>query len=31
MYAATMARSPCARFITFMTPNISDSPHANSA
>ena len=31
MYPATVARSPCARLTTFMTPNIRDSPHANSA
>src|SRR6185437_4449765 len=31
MYPATTARSPCARLTTFMTPNISDRPHANSA
>src|SRR5215831_17531672 len=30
-YPATTARSPCARFTTFITPNISDSPQANSA
>src|SRR5690349_16470114 len=26
-----MARSPCARLTTFMTPNMSDSPQANRA
>src|SRR5690242_11027922 len=31
MYPATTARSPCARLITFITPNISERPHANSA
>ncbi len=30
-YPATTARSPCARLMTFITPNSSDSPHANSA
>ena len=30
-YAATTARSPWARLMTFITPNISDSPQANSA
>src|ERR1700754_4733909 len=30
-YPATTARSPWARLTTFMTPNISDNPQANSA
>ena len=30
-YPATVARSPWARLTTFITPNSSDSPHANSA
>ena len=30
-YAPMTARSPCARLTTFMTPNISESPQANSA
>src|SRR5215469_11389746 len=30
-YPPITARSPCARLTTFMTPNISDSPQANSA
>ena len=29
--AATMARSPCARLMTLIVPNISDRPQANSA